>query len=165
MRYSAAVLALACLVSAGCGYTTRGLYPEDIQTVSVPIFQSDLLRRDVEFELTQKVIQRIERRTPFKVVDRGNADTELRGRISSFFKAPFGEDGFDNPRGGTMMLVLEVQWIDKRTGRVLNETNQNFQILTTKSFNIDFSQSIASATSEACDQMADHVVTLMQAPW
>ncbi|MGL5094916.1 MAG: hypothetical protein ACRDD1_04975, partial [Planctomycetia bacterium] len=96
----------------GCGYTTAGLYPEQIQTVAVPIIANTGLRRDVEFQLTEKVIQKIESRTPLKVVRQGDADSEVRAEISAFTKGTYAEDVFDNPLGANMFLNIKVAWVD-----------------------------------------------------
>jgi hypothetical protein len=166
MLPTAAILLLA----AGCGYTTRGLYPDSIDTVHVPIFRSNGLRRDIEFQLTERVIQLIEARTPFKVVPRERADTILVGSIDNFFKGPFGEDGFDNPRGGIMTLLVTVSWIDNRTGQLIHEgnfklDNNAINLYAAQSFVIDAGQSVASADADAIEQIADQIVSLMQAPW
>lgn len=150
---------------AGCGYTTRGIYPDYIQTVSVPIFKSNLMRRDIEFLLTQRVIERIESRTPFKVVSETDADTELVGEISTFVKGPFGEDGYDNPVGGAMQLIVNVSWIDKRSGKVLNERQSTFTLQAYDGFNNFLAQSITTSTDNTIDSIADQIVTLMQVPW
>lgn len=156
---------LAVVTLAGCGYTTRGLYPSDIRTVHVPIFQAEGLRRDHEFQLTEKVIQKIESQTPFKVVREGDADTTLKGVIANLYKSPFGEDGFDNPRGGAMVLTVNVSWVDNRSGQVLNASNRTFTLQTVEPYTIDLAETQATAMDAAIDQMANHIVTLMQAPW
>jgi hypothetical protein len=156
--------ALAIGTLAGCGYATRGLYSPDIETVSVPIFQSTGFRRDVEIQLTEKVVKAIEAQTPFKVVQSGG-DTELRGKIINYFKAPFGEDGADNPRGGLMMMNLSLTWVDNRSGGVIKETTQSFTIDNNGSYVIDLGQSQATAQEKIYDEMADYVVSMMQAPW
>lgn len=162
----------ACLLtvlSAGCGYTTRGLYPDDVQTVHVPIFQYNGFRRGIEFEATTKVIAEIESRTPFKVVAAEHADTELRGTITALTKHPFGEDAYDNPRGGHMILDVQVSWVDKRSGQTIAETTQRIDktipLSGTQTFVIDSGQSITTATADAVSQIADQVVALMQTPW
>lgn len=159
------LLALLWAISLnGCGYATRGLYSPDIETVSVPIFQSTGFRRDVELQLTEKVVKAIEAQTPFKVVQSG-ADTELRGKILNYFKAPFGEDGADNPRGGLMMINLAVTWVDNRSGNVIKESTQTFTINESASYVIDLGQTQATAQEKIYDDMADYVVSMMQAPW
>lgn len=150
---------------AGCGYTTRGLYPDDVQTVAVPIFKNNTFRRDLEFVLTEKVIQTIEAKTPFKVVAEKDADTVLNGTIGNVIKMANGEDGYGNPRGGNMMFVCNVTWTDKRTGKIINQSSKTFTLTTLADFNINLAQSIDSAYDKAILEMADNIVTLMQSPW
>lgn len=152
------------VMSAGCGYATRGLYNEQIETVSVPIFKVKGLRRDDEFQLTETVIKAIEAQTPYKVVQT-DADTELRGTIQSIYKSPYGEDGYDNPRGGIMNMSLTLTWVDLRTGAVLREKSQTFTLDDNASYLIDLGQSQATAQQQLYDDMAGYVVSLMQAPW
>lgn len=158
-------LVATIFVAAGCGYMTRGLYPSHIHTVSVPILQSKGLRRDIEFQVTERLIQAIEAQTPIKVVQSGEADSELTGTIQSFFKTPYGEDGFDNPRGGIMNIILAVQWVDNTTGKVIRESQQNFVLNTQEEYLINLGQSQATATDSLAKEIADHIVTMMQAPW
>lgn len=150
---------------AGCGYTTRGIYPDYIQTVSVPIFKSNLMRRDVEFLLTQRVIERIESRTPIKVVSSTDADTELLGEITTFNKGPYGEDGYDNPVGGAMQMLVKVSWVDKRSGKVLNERQSTFTLQAYDGFNNFLAQSITTSIDNDINSIADQIVSLMQIPW
>lgn len=158
-------LALALIAACGCGYTTRGLYPETIHTVAVPIFESQGLRRDFEFQLTEAVKKEIEARTPFKIVSAAEADTVLKGKILNEFKAPVGEDGFDLPRGGNMIVTLQVSWVDNRSGEVLNETQSTFNLRSQELYLISLAQTQATAKSKVADELADQIVTMMQAPW
>lgn len=163
--FAIGAILLGLFGASGCGYSTRGLYPDDMATVAVPIFKNTTMRRDIEFILTEKVIQRIEARTPFKVVASGNADTEIAGTIAGYTKSPFGEDSYDNPRGGVMIMALTVVWTDKRTGKVINEAKRTFDLRSFETYTIDLAQSQATATNDICNRMADHIVAMMQAPW
>lgn len=157
--------ALLGVALSGCGYSTRGLYPDTIHTVAVPIFKNTTLRRDLEFVLTERVIMTIEKRTPFKVVKEADADTVLRGTLASAYKAPFGEDGYDNPRGGNMTIVLNVQWVDKRSGQILGQSDKTFTLNSAQDFTIDIAQSYGAANEAAIQKMSDMIVTMMQSPW
>lgn len=157
-------LMLFTFAVSGCGYTTRGYYPQNIRTVSVPIFENESgFRRDIEFAMTQQLIQMIESRTPYKVVSDGCADTELRGVVTQYYKNPYGEDGYDNPRGGNMILTVKVTWIDNRTGESLS--GNAVQLSSNGTFTINTAESIATAELTMVNDMAEKIVTLMQAPW
>jgi hypothetical protein len=81
--FLAGLLAVPACQSGGhfslCGYSTKPVYDTNIRTVYVPIFKNtafrDSVRRTIEYDLTRKVIQQIESKTPYKVVsDRSCAD-------------------------------------------------------------------------------------------
>ena len=78
-------LGLPCLVLAvaGCGYSSKELFPEQYQTVAAPIFENRTFYRGVEFELAEAVTKQIESRTPYKVVSPGVAQTILEGTITN----------------------------------------------------------------------------------
>ena len=70
------------VLSGGCGqgYQNGWLYPQDVKTVYVEMFDSGGFRRGYEFELTDASCKLIESRTPYKIVsDRGRADSVLSG--------------------------------------------------------------------------------------
>ena len=49
-------LALAAVLLAGCGYSTRGNLPDHIKTVAVPIFKNRTLEPGVESAITSGVV-------------------------------------------------------------------------------------------------------------
>ncbi len=75
-----ALAVVAALVS-GCAYRFGNgtLYPPEIRTVHVPMFDSVSLRRGLGERLTEAVVRDIELKTPFKVVDSVGADSTLTG--------------------------------------------------------------------------------------
>jgi len=76
----------ALAVIGGCGgeYSNTWLYPEDISSVYVEMFDSRSFRRNHEFDLTDAICKRIEAQTPYKIVsDRNTADSVLSGQITS----------------------------------------------------------------------------------
>ncbi len=78
------VILLLSLANAGCaGYRfgAATLYPPDIHTVYVPVFESDSFRRGLGERLTEAVVKAIEARTPYKVVGSAEADSVLTGKI------------------------------------------------------------------------------------
>ena len=131
MRYS--IIALICLLS-GCGYQVSGkysstpnsgykwqsLYRQDVQTVAVPIFQNRSFTRGVEFELTKAVVQQIESRTPYKVVDRSEADTILEGEITNVHTNPTSYSPTSvTPQAQLLTVTVNFTWKEIRTGKIL----------------------------------------------
>ncbi len=81
-------LSIAVFLFAGCdplgSYSDEGLYPADIASVYVEMFDNKTYQRGIEYELTDAVAKRIESETPYKIVtDRNRADTVISGYVTS----------------------------------------------------------------------------------
>ena len=153
---------------AGCGYTTRPMYPASIQTVYVPMFQSKVFRRGLEFQLTEAVIKEIERKTPYKVVRCDNADTTLKGEIKSVRKRLLIQTPEDEPRELEMALVLNVEWRDNRSGALLcNNQSEAAPVLVRQSdlYAPELGQTTATAIRDTIDKLAVQIVAMMEEPW
>ena len=113
---TAAALALAL---AGCGYSAEPLHPTDVQTVSVPMVVrgQPVYRRDLEFQLTEALVKRIEQNTPYKVTKAERADTELAVTIDVVHQQvlSFNPDT-SRPRELDVTLAISLVWMDLRTG-------------------------------------------------
>jgi hypothetical protein len=158
---------------AGCqGYQIGNgtLYPSHIRTVYVPIFENRSFRRNLGERLTEAVIKEIEAKTPYKVVGTPNADSILSGRIVGEGKRVLVENRYDDPRQEEVNLQVQVQWIDPR-GNVI----RNFDPIPlptefttvggTAPFVPEVGQSVATAHQQAIQQIADHIVGMMETPW
>src|SRR5262245_22042799 len=86
---------------AGCaGYQVGAdsLYAPDVQTVYVPMIESESYRRDLGERLKEAVDKEIELKTPYKVVSTPNADSILSVRLMDDTRQVLAENSFDNPR-------------------------------------------------------------------
>ena len=90
-----------CLGLGNYQFGARTLFPEGIETVYVPVFDSSSYRRELGEELTEAVIKEIERRTHYKVVSSPSADTVLTGKITSETKHLLFETLGRSPRDGS----------------------------------------------------------------
>src|SRR4051812_20937445 len=80
------LLAILVLSVAGCAryrFGAASLYPPDIQTVYVPVFESNSFRRGLSEWLTEAVCKEIEAKTPYKVVGTPQADSVLTAKLVS----------------------------------------------------------------------------------
>lgn len=169
---AAAVAFVASLLHAGCaGYQVGNdtLFRPDIRTVYVPIFQSSSFRRQLGERLTEAVVKRIERTTPYKVVHTPNADSVLTGRIVSDTKRIITEDAFDEGRDVEVALRVEVSWTD-RAGRLIGDGFAQplapvLFIGGTGHFVPEAGQSLATAQRNAIDRLAKQIVEQMEMPW
>lgn len=166
----AALTGLVALALSGCGYTVGNAFQAQVQTVSVDIAGSESFRRELEFQLTERVHREIQNRTPFRIAHEANADTRLVARIVSAEKFPLTQTTFDDPRELQMNLAVEVKWEDLRSGQVIACQQipigpDSVALLSTASFAPEVGQSRATAEREAVDNMARQIVDLMETPW
>ncbi len=108
-------LSLGAAGCAGYRFGADSLYPSDIQTVYVPMFQSDSYRRGLAEQLTEAVCKEIEKRTNYKVVNTPNADSVLSGRILNEVKRIVVEAPTDEPRETQVQFFIEVTWLDRQS--------------------------------------------------
>jgi len=163
-----ALLAAVCL--AGCaGYRAGNqlLFRSDIRTVYVPVFESDLYRRNLGELLTEAVIKEIEQRTPYKVVHSPGADSVLYGRILTDGKGVFAEDQFDVPRAIEYSMVVEVRWVDRLGNAVMRSAviPVDLSVAAAEDFIPEAGQSVASVQVEVVRELAQQIVGQMEAGW
>lgn len=169
-----AALVYACCVGVpGCAHYQVGshtLYRSDIETVYVPIFESDSFRRHLGEWLTEAVVKEIELRTPYKVVSEEAADTVLTGKILTDTKRVLGFSGTDEGRNLEFRLRVQVTWADRAGRTIYREASIPIpQALATSDqssgFYPEIGQSMATAQQATIKKLAQHIVSLMECPW
>lgn len=155
----------AAVFMTGCsGYSNEFLYPEDIRTVYVEMFDSKSLYRGVEYELTDALAKRIEADTPYKIVsDRSKADTVIGGYISTAARSLLTverETGRAMEKEATLTAVVE--WKNLKTGEMLisNET-----VIASASYSEWQSQGFRYGYTLSANRLAEKIVELMEKPW
>jgi hypothetical protein len=161
-----ALLAVVLLL-AGCGYTTKSLFPADVHTVGVPIFDmgKQVFYEGVEFDLTEALQKQIETQTPYKVVAPDQADTILHGRIVAVSQTPLDytrEGGV--PQEMQVLLTVDVEWKNARTGRVLKEA-KGLQATGRYVPTQPVGEVYANGQHQAVALMADKIVAQMRGDW
>lgn len=161
---------LLLLLSSGCGYTLGNGFSPNLKTVSVPIFENDTYRRGLEYQLTEAVQKEIQNRTPYRLARGNDADTRLTGRIVQVRKDVLGENNNDDPRQLQFSILVRVTWENLRTGEILAQQEvpvapEAIPLMSQAGFAPELGQSQATATQIAIDQLAKHIINMMEAPW
>ncbi len=173
MHMCRALLALGTVVWGGCAayrFGAASLYPPDIQTVYVPVFESNSFRRNLSEWLTEAVCKEIEAKTPYKVVGTPNADSVLTGKITNDNKRVVIEDAFDQPREVEVNLAVQVRWVNRKGDLINGATSvplpQDLIALTgTGNLVAEFGQSVSTAQLQSIQRLASQIVSLMEMPW
>jgi len=162
---------LACL--SGCaGYQvgTESLYPPHIRTVYVPMFESVSFRRNQGERLTEAVCKQIEAKTPYKVVHTPDADSVLFGRIIGDTKHVVVGGRRGDTREAEIKVQVEVSWVD-RNGDALRQaapipvSPAVVSISSSATFIPEVGQSTTTAGQQAIEDLAEEIVSMMEAPW
>ena len=165
------VFLTACLTGcAGYQIGNWSLYPRDVRTVYVPMFESVSMRRNLGERLTEAVMKEIENRTDYKVVNDPNADSTLSGRIVGEGKRILVRSITGDPREVEVNLRVQVSWVD-RQGRMLRNVEpiplppELVDVGATGDIVAEVGQSVATAQQRAIVRLAQQIVDLMEAPW
>lgn len=156
--------ALAMVVLAGgCGYSSRRPFATDIRTVHVEMFHSQEFRRELEFQLTEAIVKRVEMDTPYRIASRDRADALLTGEILSVQNRSFGEDfDTDRPREIGATIIVRYRLQDLRSGDILVE-RPRFVYQT--SYIPPVGETFATGMTRGLDGLAELIVESMEADW
>jgi outer membrane lipopolysaccharide assembly protein LptE/RlpB len=164
-------MSVGCL--GGCaGYQlgNQTLFPLDVHTVQVSIFDSNSFRRNLGERLTEAVVKEIENSTPYKVVSDPTADSVLTGRLVSDTKRVIVPGLTGDAREIQTAMRVQVSWVDRK-GRMLREDKcvplPEELVEVTGSANVvpEVGQSITTAQQQAICRIAQQIVGLMEKPW
>jgi len=165
-----AVLAVGlagCSADPSKGYSFGSLYPTNIKTVAVPMWEigQDVYRRELQTRLSEALVKRIEMDTPYKVTTAGRADTELRGKIDIVSQRVLSYSPATGlPREKEVTLQLSFTWKDLRTGQIIVEEPKLIvadAYITQPPLASDFFGGSEKVINEAARRIVEH----LEAPW
>ncbi len=163
--HALSLTALAAIILAGCGYSQQGLYPQNVRTVSVPIFDNHSFYQGTEFDLTEALIKEIELRTPYKVTSASNADTILQCVITSVEQARLSRQRIGSvPQELELRIAVDFRWKDLRTGQTLRQ-REGFEAVGRYIPTGPVSETLAVGQHAAVQRLAGQIVSVMASDW
>jgi len=161
-------LVLPILALCGCsemsGYSNESLFPQDVDSVCLEMFDNQTFRRGTEYELSDALSKRIEVETPYKIVSsRDRADTVISGQIVSI-----AEFALSTERETGRVLEKEVElkalvnWKNLMTGELLID---NQSVSASASYSDYQQQDFTYASALAANNLARKIVELMETKW
>lgn len=161
-------LGVFALFFQGCsifaGYSNESIYPEDIKTVCVKMFENQTFRRGVEDELSEALAKRIEADTPYKIVSSQDyADSVISGQILTIGEAAL---TIERQTGHVLEKEVDMQavvnWKNLKTGELLID---NRSISSSASYSEYQKQDFEYGSSLAANNLARNIVELMEKNW
>ena len=157
-----------CVGLCGCaamrGYSNESLFPNDVRSVCLKMFDNQTFRRGVEYDLSDALAKRIEAETPYKIIsDPDRADTVISGQIVSIGELPL---SLERETGVVLEKQLEltavVNWKNLKTGQLLID---NQTVAASATFSDFQMQEFKYASTLAANNLAQKIVELMENRW
>jgi hypothetical protein len=162
-----AMLLGGCSLDPKCGYTTQSQFTDDVKTVYAPIWTrgKDVYRRDIEMRVTEAVQKRVAQNTPYRLANKGCADTELSGEIVEITQQVIAYNpDTGNPREMEITFLVNFAWKDLRTGKTIME-KKHFHVSGTYIPQAPFDEDFFQGSEDVINRLAQRVVEQMEAPW
>ena len=153
------------LLPGGCGqgYQNNWLYPQDMKTVYVEMFDVGGFRRGYEYELTDAICKTIESQTPYKIVsNRNTADSVLSGNMGIGTGVLAGDPYTGRALQNESLVSVTVTWKNLKTGELLIEEED---VYASNTYSIQMGQTADYSINRSVNEAAKKVVELMQTPW
>ncbi|MHC4075039.1 MAG: LptE family protein [Planctomycetota bacterium] len=159
---------LICIGISGCGamkgYSSEPVFPAQLNSVYVEMFDNRSFWRGIEYELTDALAKRIEAQTPYKIVsNRDKADSVISGQIIGVTQSVISSE---RQTGRALEKDVElrviVSWKDLKTGQLLLDSAS---VSDSASFSEWQNQSFSYASTLAANNLAKRIVELMEKPW
>jgi len=157
-----------CMGLCGCdgmaGYSNRSLFPEDVRSVCLEMFDNQTFRRGVEYELSDALAKRIEVDTPYKIVsDSDRADTVISGQIVSIGQFSLSTDRqLGSVLEKEVKLRAVVNWKNLKTGQLMMD---NLKVSASASYSKYQQQDFKYASNLAANNLARKIVEQMERKW
>ena len=146
------------------GYSNESLFPEDMGSVYVEMFENQSFWRGVEYELTDALTKRIEAETPYKIISsRDRADSVISGQIVQVSESVLSSER-ETGRALEKQVELRavVNWKNLKTGELLID---NRSVSASASFSEWQNQGFNYASALAANNLARKIVGLMEEEW
>ncbi|MDI9433360.1 MAG: LPS assembly lipoprotein LptE [Sedimentisphaerales bacterium] len=146
------------------GYSNRSLYPDDLHSVYLEMFDNRSFRREVEYTLSDALAKRIEAMTPYKIVSsQDRADSVMSGQLLSIEESSLvTERELARPLEKEVVLTAVVNWKNLNTGQLMI----NRRTVTAAASYSDFqNQDFTYASALAANKLAQKIVELMETDW
>jgi hypothetical protein len=162
----------ACLLLSGCAtyqFGQSARFARDVQTVYVPMIESESFRRYLGERLTEAVCKQIETDTPYKVVNDPNADTVLYVRLVNDTKRLVVNNFQGDVRDSELNFQINVSWVNRR-GVTMGQQNlplppELVDVGQAADLIAEYGRSTATAQQEIIDRLASRIVGFMETAW
>jgi hypothetical protein len=154
-----------CAADPRSGYSFESTFPSDVQSVSVDVFDNYSTTPGVETTLTEAIVKEIQRSTRMRVVGEAQADSTLRGVITSVSLRRLSLE----PTSGmvqelSVTITVDFDWKDVRSGKAL-VSRRSFSAVDTFVPARPTGEPLATGVDGATQRLAQDLVSELRSAW
>jgi hypothetical protein len=149
---------------ASTGYSNASLFPNDVNSVYLQMFDNRSFRRGIEFTLSDALAKRVEVDTPYKIVSsRDRADSVMSGQIVAAGESILTiERDIGRALEKEVVLTAVVNWKNLKDGQLMINSKT---VTATASYSEFQGQDFTYASFVAANKLARSIVELMKNQW
>ncbi len=117
-----AQITFVCLVTFGCaGYRIGPVTKHDFKSIAVPMFRNTTLQPQIEAQISNAIIRRIQQDGSLRIEPESRADVVLKGSITKYNRESLRSLRTDTgvPREFEITITVRVEVTDRRTGETV----------------------------------------------
>ena len=121
-RVAVILTGLGCALAVGClGYRVGPILKADYRSVAVPMFKNKTYKPQLEAQITNGIIKRLQTDGTLRVDSEANADVVVTGEIIRYNRLALRllQENADVPREYRLVIVVHVEAHDRLTGKVV----------------------------------------------
>jgi len=166
-RIAVILAVLGCVLTAGCmGYRVGPVLKADYRSVAVPMFKNKTYKPQLEAQITNGIIKRMQTDGTLRVDSEAGADVIVNGDIIRYNRLALRLSKQDTkvPREYRLVITVHVKAHDRRTGKVVLKPTD-----VSGSADMFIGSDLQSAEYQAlplvADDVARQVVSLLVESW
>lgn len=168
-RFCALLLGLVAVVAlaplSGCGYSSAGLYPTEVQTIALPLFDNQSFERGIEADFGEALVKEVVTRTPYRVVDGSAAQSTLSGTIRRAARRRVSLTDLGGvPEEVEYGITIDFVWADA-AGRTVYASATGLEQVGSHVPAPGLAEPESVAIQNAIERLAEDVVDLMRSDW
>jgi hypothetical protein len=120
-------LALIGFFAFGCaGYHVGPVTKRNFNSIAVPMFRNTTLNPQIEAQISNAIIQRLQQDGSLRIESEPRADVVLKGTITTYTRQPLRSLRTDTgvPREYEISIVVRVEATDRRTGETVLKSTE-----------------------------------------
>ena len=120
-------LTLICLFAFGCaGYHVGPVTKRNFKSIAVPMFRNTTLRPQIEAQISNAIIQRLQQDGSLRIESEPRADVVLKGSIIKYYRQALRSLRTDTgaPREYEITITVRVEATDRRTGETVLKSTE-----------------------------------------